>query len=99
MAFLLMNELLPGYLVKFGPISVLHALKQRSPLLWDVGSVSWKTIFPQGRWAGGGFRMNQAHYMYCVFYIYCYYISTTSDHQALDRRLGTPALENKDIPY
>ena len=37
-----------------------------------------------GNGQGGGFRMNQAHYMYCVLYIYHYYISTTSDHQALD---------------
>ena len=43
--------------------------------------------------------MNQAHYMYCVLYIYHYYINTTSDHHIRSRRLGAPALENKDIPY
>ena len=37
--------------------------------------------------------------MYCVLYIYHYYINTTSDHHIRSRRLGAPALENKDIPY
>ena len=37
--------------------------------------------------------MNQAHYMYGVFYIYCYYISTTSDHQALDPEGWEPLLQ------
>ena len=33
---------------------------------------------------GDGFRMIQAHYIYYVLYLYCYYhISSTSDHQAL----------------
>ena len=32
-----MNELLPGYLVKFGPISVLHALKQWYPTFLAPG--------------------------------------------------------------
>ena len=31
----------------------------------------------------GGFRMIQAHYIYCALY-FCYYINSTSDHQALD---------------
>ena len=29
-------------------------------------------------------RMIQVHYIYCVLYFYCYYIRSTSDHQALD---------------
>ena len=33
--------------------------------------------------AGGGFRMIQAHYTYYALY-FCYYISSTSDHQAVD---------------
>ena len=32
---------------------------------------------------GNGFGMVQACYMYCALYFY-YYISSTSDHQALD---------------
>ena len=31
-----------------------------------------------------GFGMIQAHYLYCALYFYYYYISSTSDHQALD---------------
>ena len=51
-------------------------------------------IFPQ-TWAGDGFRMIQAQYVYCVLFS-CYgYISSTSDHQALDP--GDPVL-NLHIP-
>ena len=39
---------------------------------------------------GDGFRMIQAHYIYCALNFYYYYISSSSDHQALDA-LGTPA--------
>ena len=28
--------------------------------------------------------MIQGHYIYCALYLYYYYISSTSDHQALD---------------
>ena len=42
---------------------------------WHQGPVSWKTIFP---WTGGGrggdgFRMMQAHYIYCALYFHYYY--------------------------
>ena len=33
---------------------------------------------------GDGLRMIQAHYACCALYFYCYYISSTSDHQVLD---------------
>ena len=33
---------------------------------------------------GVGFGMIQVYYIYCVPYFYYYYISSTSDHQALD---------------
>ena len=49
-----------------------------------MGLVSWKTVF---LWIGGegdGFRMIQAHSIYCELYFYYYYISSTSDHQTLD---------------
>ena len=32
--------------------------------------------------------MSQAHYVYFALYSYYYYISSTSDHQALDLRVG-----------
>ena len=52
--------------------------------LWHQGPVSWKTIFPWTRMVGDGFVMTQAHEIYCALYFYYYYISSTSDHQALD---------------
>ena len=39
--------------------------------------------FFHGQVGGYGFRMIQAHYIYCVLYFYYYYISSTLD-QALD---------------
>ena len=33
---------------------------------------------------GDGFGMIQAHRSYCVLYFYYYYITSASDHQALD---------------
>ena len=33
---------------------------------------------------GDGFGMIQAHYIYCALYFCYYYISSTSDRQALD---------------
>ena len=36
-------------------------------------------------WEGrDGFKMIQAHYIYCALYFYYYYMSSISDHQALD---------------
>ena len=35
-------------------------------------------------WGGVGFGMIQAHYNYCALYFYHYYMSSVSDHQALD---------------
>ena len=43
--------------------------------------------------------MIQVHYIYCALY-FCYYVSSTSDHQAVDpRKLGTPALEGFRVTY
>ena len=49
--------------------------------------------FSMDRVGGDGFRMIQAHYLYCTLYFYYYYISSTSDH----RRLGTPDLGHLEI--
>ena len=51
---------------------------------WHQGLVLQKSIFPQVR--GGGFRMIQVHYTYCVVYFCYYYLSSTSNLQALDPR-------------
>ena len=56
------------------------------------GQVSRKTVF---LWPGGGgygFRMIQALSTYCALYFYYYYISFTSDHQALDPGSWGPLL-------
>ena len=37
-----------------------------------------------------GFGMIQAHYIFCVIYLYYYYISSISGHQALDPRVWGP---------
>ena len=40
-----------------------------------------RQVFP-GTW--GGYMIIQMHYIYCVLYFYYYFLSSTSDHQALD---------------
>ena len=67
----------------------LHQLNQRSPTFLAQGPVLWKTVFPRTRVRVGGggvvgFRMIQTHSNYCVLYFNYYYISSTSDHQALN---------------
>ena len=52
---------------------------------WHQGPASWKTIFSR-TWGQGGFWIIQTHCIYCVLYFYYFYISSTSDHQALDPR-------------
>ena len=45
---------------------------------------------------GGGYRMFQAHFVYCALYFYYYYYTfVTSNHQTLDFRVQTlaPILE------
>ena len=40
----------------------------------------------------------QPHYIYCTLYFYYYYISSTSDHQALDPQGWGPLLEHELTP-
>ena len=42
---------------------------------------------------GDGLRMIQVYYSYCALYLYYYYISSPSDHQALDPRGWGPLPE------
>ena len=71
------------------------------PNLWTPGTIFVEDNFSRlrvaGRWGnervGGGLgrvrnclRMIPAHYTYCALYFYYYFISSTSDHQALDPR-------------
>ena len=50
-------------------------LWQWSPIILEPGTVP---VFPGTR-VGNGFRMIQAHYIYCPLDFYCYCISSTSD--------------------
>ena len=67
---------------------LVNAIGQWFPTFWHQGLVSWKTIFPWTRGWRDGFRVIQAHYIYCALYFYYYYISSTSDHQGLDPEVG-----------
>ena len=58
---------------------------------WHQGSVLWKTVFPWTR-TGDGFRMLPVHCVYHALCSYYYYISPTSDYQALDPRGWGPLL-------
>ena len=60
--------------------------QQRSPTFLAPG-----TDFEEDNssldWGGGdGLGMIRAHYIYCALCFYYYYISSTSDNQALDPR-------------
>ena len=66
----------------FGEGGLLH-LMQQSPTFWHQGLILWETIFPRMGWEED-FRMIQENYIYCALYFHFYYISSTSDDQALD---------------
>ena len=71
-----------------------EALEQRAFLA--LGTSFTENHFSTDR-VGDGLGIIQAHYIYCALYI-CYYISSTSDHQALDIKfwkLGTLALRER----
>ena len=71
-----------------------NVLKQWSPKLSGTRNQFCGRQFFHGTEEGDGFRMIQAHFIYCALYCYC--ISSTFDHQALDPwRLGTPVLEDR----
>ena len=53
--------------------------------IWATREALWKTVFPRMGWEDG-FGKIQVPYIYCALYFYYYYISYTSDYQALDPR-------------
>ena len=79
-------------LVPLPTCAVLGVLEQRSPIILTAGTGFMEDNFSMdlgqglegGR--GNGFRMIQAHYIYCALYFHSYEISSTSDRQALDPR-------------
>lgn len=61
-------------------------LDQQYPTVLAPGTALWKAGFPWTGAGGGedGFGKIQAHYIYRALYFYCDYVSSTSDHQAVD---------------
>ena len=64
----------------------MDPLKQKSPTFLVPRTSSMEDNFSMKQGWGDGFGMIQAHYIYCSLYFYYYYISSASDHQALDPR-------------
>ena len=88
-------------------------LTQVVPNLWAPGTIFVEENFSRRRvvgWWGNegvggglqgvrnGLQMIQAHYTYCALYFYYYYISSTSDHQALDPRGCRPLTKHNVRP-
>ena len=90
---------------KFSPLPTwrpfskwLHLeVQQQSPTILAPGPVLWKTSVSTTQRQGDGFRMIQAHHIYCALH-FCYYISSTSDHQPLDSRGWGPPLYWLKLP-
>ena len=53
------------------------------PYIFGTGSSFMEDNSSMDQGGGDGMGMIQVHYIYCTLY-FCYYISSTSDHQALD---------------
>ena len=72
-------SMLPGSVSILLFSSVVHSL---------FGTRDWfcgKQFFHiPGIGVGNSFRMIQMHYIYCALYFYYYYVTSASDHQALD---------------
>ena len=76
-------QLLLSYFDQTG--SLTSSLRQWSPNFLAPGTSFLEDNFSSDQgWGGDGFRMLQVHYIYPALYFYDYYISSTSDHQALD---------------
>ena len=74
-------------------------LNQRSPIFLTLGTGFVEDNFSMDQGWGDGLGIIQAHYIHCAIYFYCYYISSTSDHWALDPRgWETPALNAGIFP-
>ena len=68
-------------------------MQQQSPAFSAPGAGFVEDNFPTelGRERGrDGFRMVQVHHVYRTLHFYHYYISSTSDHQALIPEVGVP---------
>ena len=80
------------------PVAILlgsEALDQQFPTFLAPGLAIWNAIFPWTWWRRDDFGMIQTHYTYCAVYFYYYHITSTPDHQALDPRAKTSALDHQ----
>ena len=60
-------------------------INQRSPTFYGTrDQFHGRQFFHELVVGRDGLGMIQVHYIYCVLYFFYYYISSTSDHQALD---------------
>jgi len=57
---------------------------QQSPTILAPSTSFVEEDFSMDWGRGHGLRMTQLHYIPCALYFCYYYISSTSDHQALD---------------
>ena len=64
-------------------VCIVSVLFQWSPTFLAPGTYFLEDSFSSDA-EGDGFRMIQAHHVYCALYFSYYCIRSTSDHQALD---------------
>ena len=74
------------------------ALDQQSPTFLAPGTSFMEDKFSTDQGEEDGHGMIQVHYIFCTLYFYYYYISSTSDHQALDPRGWGLLLYMKYLP-
>ena len=68
-------------------------LVQQPPTFLAPGTSFMEDHFStDGRGEGSWFQSDYVYYIYCAFHFYCYYISPTKDHQALDPGSGGPLI-------
>ena len=68
------------------PPSTLFVSLQHCPTFLAPGMGFVENSFSMDQCNGDGFRMSQAHCIFCALYSYYYHTSSTSDHQALGPR-------------
>ena len=70
---------------------IIHSLVDMLKTTPVTGFVEGNFFHEPGQ--GDGLGMIQAHYIYCTLHLYYCYISSTSDHQALDPRGWGPCFK------
>ena len=80
------------YIASFlgGNQRISGSLDQYSPTFSAPGTSFMEDNFSMDQWQEDGFRMIQAHYVYCELYFHYDYITSTSDHQAFSARGWVP---------